>query len=417
MAQLPGPAEEAYRRFVQMAQVRALVPDHLVSGEPYLGLNAIVLDRDEDHLLRSLTESFASALHRLARDLKSDVPALVEMGFPWVAAELLAAEEPRVPLIGRFDFVRDRGGHWWLLEFNADTPSGFREAMVVDSLVHRMLPGARGLARPNRGLARKLVRAFGAAVAVTPTPAVGLLTSASELEDLAQMAFTRELLRMPLDRVGCAVVLGDIHNVRGTRSGVTLCSQRVGALYRCFPFETMLGTPAFSAIFEAVQAGQLVLLNGLYGLLLQNKGLLAALWEQRSDPAFAASERAAIDCHLPPTWWLERAPPGVRRESLVAKQVFGREGEEVFFGEDLSVDEWGDLGRRQTYVAQRRIEVLQADAVVPTSMGPQIARGTASVGSFAVNGRWAGYYTRFGGRIITSRARWFATFADSEAAG
>ncbi len=62
------------------------------------------------------------------------------MGFPWVAAELLAAERPRMPLIGRFDFVQDSTGQWWLLEFNADTPSGIREGIVVRPLTERSDP-------------------------------------------------------------------------------------------------------------------------------------------------------------------------------------------------------------------------------------------------------------------------------------
>ena len=37
---------------------------------------------------------------------------------------------------------------------------------------------------------------------------------------------------------------------------------------------------------------------------------------------------------------------------------------------------------------------------------------TPTVGCFAVNGQFAGFYTRFGDKITTSRSKWLATFAE-----
>jgi hypothetical protein len=42
-------------------------------------------------------------------------------------------------------------------------------------------------------------------------------------------------------------------------------------------------------------------------------------------------------------------------------------------------------------------------------------RGYATIGCYAVGGEWAGYYTRLGGKIITSRAKWIATFVEASA--
>jgi hypothetical protein len=50
--------------------------------------------------------------------------------------------------------------------------------------------------------------------------------------------------------------------------------------------------------------------------------------------------------------------------------------------------------------------------VVATSLGPRLVEGRATVGCFAVDGRFAGFYTRFGGKIITSRAKWLATLVE-----
>lgn len=408
-----APAAADYRKFVQQAQLRGMLADHLVQGEPYLALNAVVLDAREAELLRGLTEVFSTAFQRAGSVLARDVPALVEMGFPWIAAELLAAESAAPPLVGRFDFLCDAAGHWWLLEFNADTPSGVREAIVADELAYELLAGCCHLSRPNERLAEALIAAFEVGVSdLTWGEALGLVTSAEELEDLAQMAFTQELLRGPLEAHGMDVILGDSDNLGRTRRGLTLCGRHVGALYRYVPFEGLLGTSGFAAIYDAVAAGRLRLLNGLFGLLLQHKGVLAWLWEHRTDAAFTPAERAALRGHLPPTWNIASYPCDVQPSQLVAKQVFGREGEEVFFGDETEPDVWDTLRRRRTYVAQQRIHGAELVATVASAAGPMPLNGYATVGAFAAQGRWAGYYTRFGGKITTSRAKWLATFVE-----
>jgi glutathionylspermidine synthase len=404
-----------YRRFARRAQIDGLLADHLVRGEPYLALDALVLSRRDLTQLRDLTEAFSRAFDRAGRALAADVARLGELGFPWAAAELLAVETPRVPLLGRFDFVRDESGRWRLLEFNADTPSGVREAIVAERVLCRLLPRARELVRPTDGLEEALVRAFADAVAGLPRgAALGLVTDAGELEDLAQMAFTRRVLDARLGERGVPVVLGDVDNLWAATDGLRLRGQRVGALYRYFPFEQAYGTPAFAATFDAVASGRLRLLNGLYGLLLQNKAVLAWLWEHRDDPRFPADERRAIRGHLPPTWRIADVTDHTGDPSVVVKQVFGREGEEVFFGDALDATTWRELRTRRTYVVQERVPIAPVRVVIPTSSGPRRECGRATVGAFAVDGRWAGFYTRFGGKIITSRAKWLATLVEQK---
>ncbi|MFN8635108.1 MAG: glutathionylspermidine synthase family protein [Chloroflexota bacterium] len=427
-----------YRRFWRRAQLDAMIPDLMVRGEPYLALNALVLSAADRRCLERLTRVFSRVFQAAGQQLAGDVDATIGLGFPWAAAELLAREPRRLPLIGRFDFVQDETGRWHLLELNADTPSGVREGVACDRLVWELLPEAQSLSRPSQHLARRLADAIAGAVdwgamncaptrfdpvgaqfiapsggGASPFNTLGIVTTASELEDLSQMAFTANLLRPALAARGWDVVLGDAGNLRQTRRGLTLRGSRIDALYRYLPFEAIFGTPTFVAMEEAATLGGVEILNGLYGLLLQNKGLIAWIWAHRNEPSlFDAEARSAIAEHLPATWRIEEAPPDARREHLVAKQVFGREGQEVFFGEDCSPELWSTLAQRQTYVAQARVRVAEVRAVVQTSLGPVIRDGYPTVGCFAVNGDMAGCYTRFGDKITTSRSKWLATFSE-----
>jgi glutathionylspermidine synthase len=432
-----------YRQFWRRAQLEALIPDLMVRGEPYLALNALVLTDADRRCLDRLTAVFSRVFQAAGQRVASDVPTTIGLGFPWAAAELLAREACRLPLIGRFDFVQDEAGCWKLLELNADTPSGVREGTVCDRLVSELLPEAGGLVRPSRDLDAQLAEAIIGALSVLgpqpflryaqgrawpprcgprggqdgrgPRRILGIVTTASELEDLSQMAFTAGLLRPTLAEHGWDVVLGDAANLKLTGRGLTLLGRRVDALYRYLPFEAIFGTPTFLAMEEAAASGQVEILNGLYGLLLQNKGLIAWIWVHRDDPGlFDAEARAAIEAHLPPTWSIGEVPSDVAREDLVAKQVFGREGQEVFFGEDCPPEMWSTLTRRQTYVAQSRVRVAMVSAVVQTSLGPELREGYPTVGCFAVNGQFAGFYTRFGDKITTARSKWLATLAEPE---
>jgi glutathionylspermidine synthase len=403
-----------YKRFWRRAQLEALLPDLMVRGEPYLALNALVLADRDRALLDRLTAIFARVFYAAGCRVAADVSATIALGFPWAAAELLAGEPCRMPLIGRFDFVQDTAGQWRLLELNADTPSGVREGSTCDRLVAKLLPEAATLVRPSAGLDACLIEAVQQALS-RPRGTLGIVTTASELEDLSQMAYTMELLRPALAARGWDVLMADAGNLKLTRTGLTLLGQPVDALYRYLPFEAIFGTRTFVAMEEAAARGSVEILNGLFGLLLQNKGLIAWIWSHRDEPGlFSSEERAAIEAHLPGTWLIDRAPADLPRDTLVAKQVFGREGQEVFFGEDCSADFWATLAQQQTYVVQERVQVTPVRAVVQTSLGSDVRDGYPTVGAFAVDGRFAGFYTRFGEKITTARSKWLATFAERE---
>lgn len=382
----------------------------LLAAEPYATLNALVLDTRESALLQRLTETFSRAFLRAGQVLSRDVPRLVAMGFPWPAAEILSSERMEPPLVGRFDFARDEDGHWWLLEFNADAPAGLWESAVLERLVCDMVPPARLLERPNQGFGDVLASAFREALVGTAGgPALGLLVGKNQPDDLVQVTFLADLLRSSLQGSGIDIVVGDPAELRLAKARLVLGGRRLDVLYRYVPLEHLFGTTAFAAIYDAAAGGKLRVLNSLAGLLLQHKGVMARLWAHRDDAAFPTEERRVIERHLAPSWPVDDYPRDLDQAELVAKQVFGREGEEVFFGEDETSQRWSVLRQRRTYIVQQRIRTVALDAALPTLSGVQALRAYATVGSFAVRGRWAGYYTRLGEKRITAEAQWLST--------
>ncbi|HEV2124490.1 MAG TPA: glutathionylspermidine synthase family protein, partial [Chloroflexota bacterium] len=281
-----GPADErhVWESFLLDSIRQAPLPDFLLYGEPYPALNAIVLTPSEHQQLTSLTERFAGIFRKAILALAHDAAALERMGFPWIAIELLQHEPvDRLPLLGRFDFLLDRAGRWQLLEYNADTPSGVRETVRVEPLIVRHLqPFLPHI--PNgtaHHLAALLCQEFGAALQHEDRSPVtlGIITDTGYSEDLAQTVFAARLLHSALEADGVHVLFGDIDNLVFSRGRLCLFGAALDALYRYFPFEAMLGLEAFADLFQAVLTGKLNLLNGLGGLLAQNKGLLVWLWQ------------------------------------------------------------------------------------------------------------------------------------------
>ena len=412
------------------------MPDFLLHGEPYPALNAVVLSQPEHRQLVGLTRVFARIFLKATDRLAGDPVELERMGFPWVAAELLAAELAREsgrPLVlGRFDFFLEPGRGWQLLEYNADTPSGARETGVVEGLIQRSLRRhwrARAQVQDLQGtgalLRRSIRRAFAAALAQPPPSpqegggVLGIVTDAGYAEDLAQAVFLRRLLagtqRRALGVPWREVVAGDVDNLHLRGNRLWLIDRPLDALYRYYPFETLLGQQAFADLFTAVTQGRLLLLNGLRGLLAQNKGLLAWIWQRRDDRhVFNARERDAIQNHLPAAEWIgtQAAQPLQARRELVLKQVFGREGEEVYLGDRLSDEEWAQCARWSSYIVQRRVHAQPLPAVVQTAQGPAASEYWPCVGSFTAAGGWAGYYTRLGAPITSARAKYVATLIE-----
>ncbi|MGH2353399.1 MAG: glutathionylspermidine synthase family protein [Chloroflexota bacterium] len=413
----PADADTLWETFLLEAIRTGPLPDFCVYGEPCLALNGVVLDRQEHKRMVGLTARFAAVFQKAVQVLAQDAVALERLGFPWMAAELLAREPPDVPfLVGRFDFVLDTGGGWQLLEYNADTPSGPRETIAVEPLIARWLQGSlpAPLARTGPRLAGALRRAFARATGEqAPGGVLGIVTDAGYAEDLAQTTFLARLLAPALARRGVEVVAGDVDNLDFARGRLRILGRPLDALYRYYPFETLLGRQAFADLFAAVSAGQLRLLNGLRGLLAQNKGLLAWLWEHRDDAVtFSPAERRAIREHLPPVRWIDTVSPSEDRRALVLKQVFGREGEEVYFGDRLADADWERCRAWGSYVVQQRVAMHPVRLAVRTAGGPAVRDLWPVVGSFAVHNTWAGYYTRLGDPITTDTAKFVATFVE-----
>ncbi len=402
---------------VARAGLKNLNLDTWAAGRRYLSLASVVLSSAEAAQLRTLTVGFTRLLDLAVDGILDDPAWWSSLAWPWPAIEL-ARQEPahpgrRASLYARFDCLLDATGTWQVVEFNADTPSGGREAAGLEPAIARRQV-------PLRGLSSGFVRLLAATLCERiqrhsrPIRRLGIVSSHSWLEDMAQATWLAWLLR----RAGQPTLVGDVTDL-ATRAGrITLRGQAIDALYRFYPIERLYRHAVFAGLCEAAIDGRLLVLNGLRGFLAQSKACLAWLWMNRA--RLGASARETLERHLPPTL-LARAPGAVDwLPHAVVKHVNGREGDSVVFGRALDAAGWEARLIEGGYVVQQAVtspglEDLEVDDVQQRvrRVGPRYA----CVGAFSIGGRFGGCYTRLDGAITSAQATYAATLREPAAGG
>jgi glutathionylspermidine synthase len=318
----------------------------------------------------------------------------------------------RASLLGRFDCLLDLNGTWQVIEYNADTPSGIREASALEPAIAHLHPGSQSV---SHGLARQLVRTLQRRLAAAPRPVhvVGIVSSHSWLEDMAQATWLGQLLR----KAGIQAIVGDVTDLTVRRGRILLRGTPIDALYRFYPVERLYRHPIFASLCEAAIDGRLLLLNGLRSFLAQSKVCLAWLWANRS--LLDNARCAAVERHLPHTL-LARDPAaaGLLHNSVV-KHVNGREGDSVVFGDTLDPSTWEARLLEGGYVIQRAVASPAVSDFEVDDLQRELrllSPRYACVGAFCIGGRFGGCYTRLDGPVTSSRATYAATLLRTAAA-
>jgi glutathionylspermidine synthase len=387
--------------------------DTWASGRRYLSLTALALTREEVAQLRMLTNCFSTLFGRAVAGILSDADWWPSLAWPWAAIELARQEPPHpgglASLFGRFDYLLDLSGNWQVVEYNADTPSGGREASGLEPAVARLFPSLR---RIETHFADELGRALLNRIRQhrQPVRVVGVVSTHRWLEDLSQAVWLTDLLQ----RAGQPALFGDIDDLDSRHGRITLRGQVIDALYRFYPIERLYRHALFASVWEAAIEGRLLVLNGLRGFVAQSKACLAWLWANRA--LLPTDEAAAVERHLPRTV-LARSPeaPDLVADGVI-KHVNGREGDSVVFGSALDTAGWRERLLEDGYVVQQVVDSPELVDVEVDDRHRQVrcvGGRYACVGGFAIGGRFAGCYTRLDGRITSARATYAATLCEA----
>jgi glutathionylspermidine synthase len=387
--------------------------DTWTSGRRYLSLAAVCLSRAEAEQLREVTRRFGPLMDRAVSGILADPDWWASLAWPWAAIELARQEPPhphaRSSFFGRFDCLLDAAGTWQVIEYNADTPSGGREASGLEPGIARLYPQHRRLhSRVGPRLAATVLERI--RQHRRPVKLVGVVSTHRWLEDLSQAVWLADLLQT----AGQPALVGDVHDLSVQSGHIALRGRPIDALYRFYPFERLYRHAIFASVCEAAIEGNLLVLNGLRGFLAQSKACLAWLWANRA--RLDAEQCQAVERHLPRTL-LAGDPSAVSLlDAGVVKHVNGREGDSVVFGRTLDRGSWEERLLEGGYVVQRAVDTQVVEDVEIDEGRREVRRigsRIACVGAFSIGGRFAGCYTRLDGPITSARATYAATLCEA----
>ncbi|MDA2230960.1 glutathionylspermidine synthase family protein [Bacillus cereus group sp. Bc227] len=294
----------------------------------------------------------------------------------------------------RFDFIVNNG-EIKLIEINADTPTGYLEPSVAN----QVLCDHHNVINPNC-LEEKLHKAWNKIITdyqLKPNDLIHFTSYDWHEEDFQTVKFIQQHCPQPNDYVGIqSIVVKD--DGLYTPDGI-----KIEYLYRLYPLEYLLDDKDSSGkriglmFLDHIANGRVKIINPPSAFLIQNKGVLALIWQlHEHNQWFTEQEHAIIEKYFLPTYFSKD-----RFEEndidYVKKATLGREGGGVSIinqGKEVAADKTPYYDQ-QHKIYQKYIEM--PDCTIDTWDGEYT--GKLLIGSHLIGGEAAGLFLRVGEKI------------------
>ncbi|MED2934995.1 glutathionylspermidine synthase family protein [Bacillus wiedmannii] len=294
----------------------------------------------------------------------------------------------------RFDFIVTNG-EIKLIEINADTPTGYLEPSVAN----QVLCDHHNVINPNC-LEEKLHKAWNKIITdyqLKPNELIHFTSYDWHEEDFQTVKFIQQHCPQPNDYVGIqSIVVKD--DGLYTPGGI-----KIEYLYRLYPLEYLLDDKDSSGkriglmFLDHIANGRVKIINPPSAFLIQNKGVLALIWQlHEQNQWFTEQEHAIIEKYFLPTYF-SKDKFEENDIDYVKKATLGREGGGVSIinqGKEVAADKTPYYDQ-QHKIYQKYIEM--PDCTIDTWDGDYT--GKLLIGSHLIGGEAAGLFLRVGEKI------------------
>ncbi|MFD0588928.1 glutathionylspermidine synthase family protein [Paenibacillus sp. GCM10027627] len=360
-----------------------------IGEEPYWIDQVVAMNRDTYEELVQASSKLWAILERTARYVHRHHGLYELIGIPdilWpMLDQLPIPDNEPISRYARFDFAIDNDGAIKLLELNADTPTGYVEASIATPWLCDQV----ALDSPNRAMKERIAEAWSKEMPDT----AACVAYGEHLEDSGTI---EALVR----HSGLNVVCRDCLELY-VDEGVLRDSEgrEIKRMFALYPKEWMAVDDGGEALAYSIETERLSLFNPPHSILLQSKGLLAAVWGlYELGQLYSENEREAIEKYMLPTY-----NKAVFEGNFVSKSMFGREGGSVRLFDpsgslELEDRDGYDTSELFPVIYQKRAKLAQI----------QTTHGLLHLltGMFVINGEPCGLLGR-GGGLITGNASHF----------
>ncbi|MHC9541226.1 MAG: glutathionylspermidine synthase family protein [Vulcanimicrobiota bacterium] len=358
----------------------------------YFVLQPLILRPIEYELIKEasckLIQIFKKAVKLVQKEPSLLLPLL---GIPDSLRESVCSSfSERLTFLGRMDWVFNEEGKLRLLEFNAETPAGLMESMVLNRLIHQEI--CRDAVNPNENMASLIVSCFSDMMKEfsrhREIRTVGFVSCAYR-EDWYNTNLLYQMLRhLPFDCIS-----GEISGLELRGEKLALYGIPLDALYRFYPLMWLAEDSYYRGITTAF-TGETLCINEPSTLICQSKAFFALLWELARKKFFSERENEEIMTYIPET---SLVPDLLRGRDYFVKSYFGMEGEHVF---------WSDEGRDITVpypcVYQERVQCQTVPVTIHSTISANVNALYPVIGAYVIGNDFGGIFTRAGG-FITDR--------------
>lgn len=397
-----------------------------LGGHLYMDYNAFVLSPDEHAMIVVAQNAVVNLLHRVQEILRHDERLNEWLGVPealW--KESINKRINALTAYGRFDWMFDVRGELCLLEFNAETPMGWQEALDWTLKLHKHFPK---LACENFNLAYLLSESVKKALSEQAVSEgarlciVGDRCCAEELE-------TYELLKQIIDYPVAEVLIGSIHNIKlmtgydNLADGLYLEAgdllYPLDVLQTFYSVEWMAydsnqydgdGTYMGNALQPYIENGTIKFLNPVSALQLHSKGLNALIWFLLNETESLDAFKDIIYKYIPYTTFEKADFNELGMSQYVRKPLNEREGSNITIENTVAGMMTTDADEGyvfQEYVDSAVVFYQRADS----SLNRRFVEMKPTIGTYVVNDRFGGYFTRLSEGICSSKdATFLPTF-------
>ncbi|MGE5404298.1 MAG: glutathionylspermidine synthase family protein [Candidatus Saccharibacteria bacterium] len=361
-------------------------------------VDPFILNRGFYQEIRDTTDRMACLLNRAAQLARQNLDLFGPLlGIPEILYDLIHRDQsPWLTCFGRFDWGVDVTGRPWLFEINSDTPGGL-EAIQLNKIASAVYDG---FLDPNQEFPTLLRTGFFDAIGhpKASSTVVGLITSMDSQEDIFNLHQFASHIEVP----GLKFIMGDISDLKAAEK-LLLNNRVIDVLYRYYPLDWMAERADALELLDSLATIQFI--NPASALIPQSKAFLAMVHQLVREGFYSMEESQFITDHIPVTQLVWPNRP------CVIKPYFEREGTGVCFSEWLSKEELNDLADEEV-VYQDPVEIRPFVTAVRSSRGLERVSGYPVLGSFLINDRFAGIYTRIGGAVTDPLAVVCATLVE-----
>lgn len=372
-----------------------------LSGNLYMDVNAFVLSVQENNKIVNAQNEVVNLLKEMEKVIRINPKLLEWLGIPenlWEDA--VKARISNLTSYGRFDWMFDKEGSLQLLEFNAETPFGWKEGIDYHNRLYKYF---KQFHNPNKDIEALLNVSVQKSLKEQGFSSEDKVAIIGDLMDEEEFE-TYDVMRRAINYRCEGVFIDSVVNLKAVNNEIYL--EKGDSLYPIdflqtfYSCEWLAYDEGAEDFVNALREGTLKLVNPTSTLILHSKGLFALIWYMYSEEGVLQEHADTIENYIPYTSFLEE--DFEEKYKFVAKPLNYREGSGVEIRNRVSGVEDDNL-IYQEYIDSVELEYPLSD--INFNRKNEMLKPT--IGTFIINNEFGGYYTRLSKEICSSE---FAVF-------